>query len=680
MRKPSYSVVTGVVGILVAVGFVAHWLEPLIPPPPPNRLAAEPGVFMRQAERQAIDWRPLDGAALAEARRSGRPILLVIGTPWSRFGRHMDERVFSDPEVARFAHLNFVCVRVDATESPEWLSAYMPLSRLRVSFLPGFQIAILDPGGRLMAFYVRQRREEVFDYRTVMTILTRSRDAHVAAQSGSPSAPIGSLQQAELLGLRQPEGQTPDFEAYGHRLTAYIHPEHGGIVEGDFQVLRPNVWRYMFLDGRHEEARRSLDAVLTSPLVDLIDGGFFRQSNANFRSVEVAKIAKQNAEMAQLLATLSQAWNAPLYAEFSRQAFDGIVRGMVENELIAATRVPDDDLRLRSRRSSFPPVRLRELLNAGDRRWAIEALGLDAATFPQMIPHLRRPDAIGTEPYVRVLQRLHAGAGPRPPLAGVGSTEATGFSLARLIQACRILGDGDRLAQTAPLLDSLEKMLLGAELLPHRGARASSHYLGDYLAFADAALHDYLANGRTVSFERGLAVLLHAQNRFAGEVPGEYVAMLPETVPPGMDAVAPEVADVVRESLTAQMVRLANAYGSLVAPGPEASGLRQSALTAASRYSAALVDAGPAAAGLMCAFRELEEDRMAVTVGPRSQELADALIRRAPTRLVAPAFGVVRPDLRAREPGVYVVVRGAIEGPLDVEKAAARLSGRGVAP
>src|SRR4051812_64242 len=116
--------------MLVVFGVAGRFLTPLVPETPQNSLAGESASFLSQASTQEISWHPYDSTVLERARTEDRPILLVVGAPWSAYGRGIDKDTFSDGNVQEMLSRNFVCIRVDLVESPEFRSAFLPLSRV----------------------------------------------------------------------------------------------------------------------------------------------------------------------------------------------------------------------------------------------------------------------------------------------------------------------------------------------------------------------------------------------------------------------------------------------------------------------------------------------------------------------------------------------------------------------
>ena len=96
-----------------------------------------------------IAWRPWGDAAapLTEAARTGKPVLLSIGTAWDQGSRQMDLNVYSDPEIAEQINNHFIPVRVDADDRPDILRRYRAAATA-LGGQPGLPVtAFLTPAG-----------------------------------------------------------------------------------------------------------------------------------------------------------------------------------------------------------------------------------------------------------------------------------------------------------------------------------------------------------------------------------------------------------------------------------------------------------------------------------------------------------------------------------------------------
>ena len=198
-----------------------------------------------------------------------------------------------------------------------------------------------------------------------------------------------------------------------------------------------------------------------------------------------------------------------------------------------------------------------------------------------------------------------------------------------------------------------------------------SGYLSDYLAFADAKLEVYLATGRDAAFRSGLSVLERAMSRFAGPEPGVWLTDAPQNEVAGNpNGNPPELLDEVRESCTAQAIRLFTAYGSMLPPGEQSRRLLSAAATTVSHFAKINVADNPELAGYYLSAAALQDPQCAFAVGPHKQELSDKLFQLRPNRLAAPASEAVRPDLTKGRPGIYVVSGSVVAGPYSLDEAA----------
>src|SRR5215211_6625412 len=98
-----------------------------------NRLARETSPYLLQHKHNPVDWWPWGPEALAEARRSNRPILLSVGYAACHWCHVMAHQSFEDPDVAAVMNELFINIKVDREEWPDvdhiYMSALQILSR-----------------------------------------------------------------------------------------------------------------------------------------------------------------------------------------------------------------------------------------------------------------------------------------------------------------------------------------------------------------------------------------------------------------------------------------------------------------------------------------------------------------------------------------------------------------------
>jgi uncharacterized protein YyaL (SSP411 family) len=90
-----------------------------------NRLAHETSPYLLQHKHNPVDWWPWGAAALDEARRTNRPILLSVGYAACHWCHVMAHESFEDEPTAAVMNRLFVNIKVDREERPDIDQIYM---------------------------------------------------------------------------------------------------------------------------------------------------------------------------------------------------------------------------------------------------------------------------------------------------------------------------------------------------------------------------------------------------------------------------------------------------------------------------------------------------------------------------------------------------------------------------
>src|SRR5215211_7379515 len=90
-----------------------------------NRLARETSPYLLQHKHNPVEWWPWGPEALAEAQRTGKPILLSVGYAACHWCHVMAHESFEDDGTAAFMNEHFVNVKVDREERPDVDAIYM---------------------------------------------------------------------------------------------------------------------------------------------------------------------------------------------------------------------------------------------------------------------------------------------------------------------------------------------------------------------------------------------------------------------------------------------------------------------------------------------------------------------------------------------------------------------------
>ncbi|MFM8826822.1 MAG: thioredoxin domain-containing protein, partial [Actinomycetota bacterium] len=90
-----------------------------------NRLGAASSPYLRQHRDNPVHWWEWCEEAFAEARASGRPVLLSVGYSACHWCHVMAHESFEDGAVAGVMNSLFVNIKVDREERPDVDSVYM---------------------------------------------------------------------------------------------------------------------------------------------------------------------------------------------------------------------------------------------------------------------------------------------------------------------------------------------------------------------------------------------------------------------------------------------------------------------------------------------------------------------------------------------------------------------------
>ncbi len=645
-RRPRFAVVTAVVTILAIVGAIARLFRPFIPPPAHTYYNySNKGGFLQQAQNEPIRWLPLLDTDFSEALQLGRPILLLSGAEWSRDGRLADKRTFSDGDVQALIGSDFLPIRIDCDESPEWLNAYFPVSRFSLGLDRGCQTFLLTPKGIFYDYLQSGTFSEHSEILDVTGDLLAGKAGANQADSGSSTVAIVKRDVNELMSQAPPA--PPDFRTLMRTLESATDRQNGGFPEDGVQHLEPNAYRLEMMAGMPRLAGDGLGPLLRSPIVNWMDGGFFRMASQDWSDVQYDQVSVENAGMMLACAQYGLVGNDPYATLIAKNTFDCLAGPFVQDfGLVCSSRIGDELDNARSARYSFTEKDFRSfwptrVLPEDDRKWAVANLNMSLEQSPQLTPFVSKAEVAlyNSVRLQRVLHEMRAAKMGFPPRYGVvGYADVNGYVSARLIECARLWGDKERLKAALGIRSRLERLQMGDDM-QHKGDEEQpksrvlkgAPELTDYLGFADAALQDFLATGNTRSFLAGLDVLVRARSLFELGTPGAW--LMAKSSPRGLpkDYLTPEVADNLYESCTAREIRLMNSYSLLLADNPKyadlAHSLEEDAKAAIAQFTPAASILGLHACGFFCAAKAALSGEAYVVVGPDADAVSARLTK-----------------------------------------------------
>jgi len=252
-----------------------------------NRLAHTTSPYLRAHRHNPVDWYSWNDEALAEARRSGRPILLSIGYAACHWCHVMADESFSDPETAAVMNRHFVNIKVDREERPDLDRIYQTAHAMLTQRPGGWPLTVVLMPDDLTPFFAGtyfppQARHGLPAFADLL-----QRIADVYAEQPEAVREQGErVQQALFAQSRSDEARLPDAALVGQgidRLLRGADRRHGGY--GGAPKFPPSTSLPLLIErgdaaGAPEDVAAHLDhtlaAMASGGLFDHVGGGFFR--------------------------------------------------------------------------------------------------------------------------------------------------------------------------------------------------------------------------------------------------------------------------------------------------------------------------------------------------------------------------------------------------------------------
>src|SRR5258706_685650 len=310
----------------------------------PNRLAKETSPYLQQHAENPVDWYPWGEEALAEAKRTGKPILLSVGYSACHWCHVMAHESFEDAEIAKVMNDNFVNIKVDREERPDIDQIYQvaqamltqrnggwPLTMFltpdQVPFfggtyfpnaarygLPGFG----DLVQRVRHFYDENAAEIATQDREVVWMLGRTQPSGRADPSQFTRAPIEEAVQS-LEGMF--DGEHGGFGA----APKFPHPDSIEILLRNYAKTGVESARVM--------AEFTLAKMAEGGIYDQVGGGFARYSvDERWAIPHFEKMLYDNGWLLRLYAEAWTATRNPLFERVVDETAAWVVREMQSPE------------------------------------------------------------------------------------------------------------------------------------------------------------------------------------------------------------------------------------------------------------------------------------------------------------------------------------------------------------
>jgi uncharacterized protein YyaL (SSP411 family) len=306
-----------------------------------NRLARETSPYLLQHKHNPVDWWPWGPEALAEAKRTNKPILLSVGYAACHWCHVMAHESFEDIFTAATMNELFINIKVDREERPDIDQIYMAALH-----------HLGEQGGWPLTMFLTSEGEPVWGGTYFPRIARYGRPAfadvlhEVARLFREDQATIDNNRKALMARLaeraRPAERVTiglSELDNAGRQLAGAIDPIHGGL-RGAPKFPQASIFEMLWRAGIRTGDERLFDLVdvtlqriCEGGIYDHLGGGFSRYSvDDKWLVPHFEKMLYDNAQILELLALAYPRSRDPLYRQRARETVAWLAREMTTGE------------------------------------------------------------------------------------------------------------------------------------------------------------------------------------------------------------------------------------------------------------------------------------------------------------------------------------------------------------
>src|SRR5579864_3963958 len=302
-----------------------------------NRLAHETSPYLLQHKTNPVDWWPWGPEALAEAKRTKRPILLSIGYAACHWCHVMAHESFEDEPTAAVMNRLFVNIKVDREERPDidqiYMAALHHLGEQGGWPLTMFLTPTGEPvwGGTYFPKTSRYGRPGFVDVLNEVARLFRDEPQRI---EHNRAALMTALERKAKRGARTNIGAR-DLDSTAASLVRAFDPVNGGLGRAPkFPQcsLLEFMWRAGLRSGQvryFELVELTLEHMCEGGIYDHLGGGFSRYAvDEKWLVPHFEKMLYDNAQLLELLALAHARTGKALFRERAEETVGWLTREM----------------------------------------------------------------------------------------------------------------------------------------------------------------------------------------------------------------------------------------------------------------------------------------------------------------------------------------------------------------
>jgi hypothetical protein len=255
-----------------------------------NRLAQETSPYLQQHSQNPVDWYPWGPEALAESKRSGKPILLSVGYSACHWCHVMAHESFEDAEVASVMNELFVNVKVDREERPDIDQIYQVAQALLTQRNGGWPLTMFLTPDQIPFFggtyFPKTARYGLPGFPDLLGRVRKFYDDNAAEIGTQNRELVSMLGRTQATAKADPSSFTRDpIEKAVQSLESMFDGEHGGFG-GAPKFPHPDSIELLL---RHYAATNSENSRVMAEftLTKMAEGGIYDQVGGGFARYSV---------------------------------------------------------------------------------------------------------------------------------------------------------------------------------------------------------------------------------------------------------------------------------------------------------------------------------------------------------------------------------------------------------
>jgi uncharacterized protein YyaL (SSP411 family) len=306
-----------------------------------NRLAGATSPYLLQHQHNPVDWWQWGPQALAEARKSGKPILLSVGYAACHWCHVMAHESFEDEATARVMNELFVNIKVDREERPDIDQIYMSALHL-LGEQGGWPMTMfLTPAGEPVWGGTYFPKESRFGRPAFVDVL-REVARLFREEPGKIEQNRASL-LARLAEKARPAGKVTigvrELDAAARQVGNMFDTINGGL-RGAPKFPQPAILEMLWRAGLRtgdarffETVEHSLERMSEGGIYDHLGGGFSRYSvDERWLVPHFEKMLYDNAQLLELLALAFRRGGNALFRQRAQETVGWLQREMTTEE------------------------------------------------------------------------------------------------------------------------------------------------------------------------------------------------------------------------------------------------------------------------------------------------------------------------------------------------------------